>query len=81
MISVAMETILVGNLEVLSYQNICNYKMAWRSLNTLCTPTYGTPLDWAGHQLSDEGCGIYICVILRKIFEDMCVKCRLLLTL
>jgi len=73
-IFVAMVTILVGKYEFLSYQNTCSYKMAWRRLNTMCTYPYDTSLEWAGHQLSDEVWDICICVILRKIFDDMCVK-------
>ena len=34
-ILVAMENILMGNYECLSYQNVCTYKMAWHSVNTI----------------------------------------------
>ncbi len=54
MLLVAMDTILAGNYEFLSYQNVCIYKLAWRSVNTMCTPPYDALMESTAHQLSAE---------------------------
>ena len=63
-ILVTMETILVGNYEFLSYQNVCIYKMAWCNANTIarvlnhaCTCI---SLERVGLQHSDKVCGVCI---------------------
>ena len=33
MIFITIETILTGNYDFLSYQNVCMYKMAWHSVS------------------------------------------------
>ena len=60
MIFVAMETILAGNYEFLSYQNVCIYKMAGHSVNTTARVLNNILLEGAGHQHSDKVCGVCI---------------------
>ena len=60
MIYVAKEIILAGNYDFLSYQNVCIYKMAWRSVNTISRVLNHIVLERAGHQHSDEVCGVCI---------------------
>ena len=59
MLLVAMETILVGNYEFFSYQNVCIYKMAWCSINT-AKVLNRILLERAGHQHSAKVCGACI---------------------
>ena len=54
MILVAMESILTGNYEFLSYQNVHIYKMAWRSVNTIGRALNHISLERAGPQHSDK---------------------------
>ena len=57
---VAMETILTGNYEFLIYQNVCIYKMAWRSINTTSIVFNHILLERARHQYSGKVCGVCI---------------------
>ena len=63
MILVAMEIILVGYYEILSYQNVCIYKLGWSSVNTLATVLNCISLESAGHQHSTMVCGMSIAAI------------------
>ena len=63
----AMETILAGNYEFLSYQNVCIYKVSWISINTLPRVLHGISLESTGHQYSNKVCRICIAVVLRRI--------------
>ena len=60
MILVDMETILAGNYEILSYQNVCIYKMAWHSFNIIARVLNHISLEKTGHQHSDKVCGVCI---------------------
>ena len=71
MILVAMETILAGNYEFLSYQNVCIYKLGWRSVNTLARVLNCISLERAGHQHSHKVIEMCIAAILRKIWTSM----------
>ena len=50
--------ILVGYYEFLSYQNVCIYKMAWHSVNTVPRVLNHISLERAVHQHSDKVCGV-----------------------
>ena len=72
MILVAMEAILAGNYGFLSYQNVCIYKLGWRSsINTLVRVLNGISLERAGHQHSHKVYWICIAAILRKIWTSI----------
>ena len=71
MILVAMESILVGYCEVLSYQNVCSYKLGWHSINMLDIVLSCITLERAAHQLSNKVSGICIAVVFRKIWSGM----------
>ena len=60
MILVAIETILAGNYEFLSYQNVCIYNLGVSSVNTLARVLNCIPVERAGHQHSDKVCGVCI---------------------
>ena len=60
-----------GNYEFLSYQNVCIYKLSWRSVNTLAIVLNCISLERAGHQHFHIVCGICIAAILRKIWTSM----------
>ena len=60
MILVVMETILAGNYEFRSYQNVCIYKMAWLRVNTLTRVSNHISLEGVEHQHSVRVCGVCI---------------------
>ena len=60
LIFVAMETILAGNYEFLIYQNICIYKMAWRSMNITARVLNHKLLARAGHISILIRCGEFV---------------------
>ena len=76
-----METILVGNYEFLSNQNLCIYKMTWGRINTIARVLNHILLESAGNQHSDEVCGVCItlwelsygwkCVIHVKLYVNI----------
>ena len=70
MILVAMETILLGNYEFLNYQNVCIYKLGWRSINTRARVLNCISLERAGHQHSRKVCGMCIAAILIKMWTS-----------
>ena len=60
MILVVLETILAGNYEFPSYQNVCIYKMALCSVNAVSRVLNQIVLERAGRQHSDKVCGVCI---------------------
>ena len=54
MIWVIMKTILAGNYELLSYQNVYMYKMALRSVNTIARVLNHISVELAGYQHHDK---------------------------
>ena len=72
MILVAMDIILAGKYDFLSYQNVCIHKLGWNSVNTLVRVLNHISLERADHQHSSKVCGICI-TTLGLSYELKCV--------
>ena len=67
MVKVVMDTILAGNYEFLSYQNVCIYNMALHRVNTIVRVFNHMSLERAGHQNSDKMCGVCISSVVVEV--------------
>ena len=73
MILVAVETILMGNYEFLSYKNMCIYKLGWCSISTLARVLNCISLERVGHQHSNMVYGI--CILCKSVKVDHYLNC------
>ena len=72
MIVVAMDIILAGNDDFLSYQNVCIYKLGWCSVNTLARVWNHISLERAGHEHSSKACGVCITTLGIQLWFKLC---------